>query len=78
MGGFYGVASKGDCTDDLFYGTEVRTRHTKNYMRTFERLCGLARNCDVDSIIEDSLKQNAFGLLYTRMREAGPGEPETG
>lgn len=69
-----------DDTDfaDLFYGTEVRTRHTKNYMRTFERLCGLARNCDVDSIIEDSLRQNAFGLLCTRMREAGPGEPEAG
>ena len=57
---------------DLFYGTEIRTRHTKNYMRTFERLCRLAQNCDVDGIIEDSLMQNAFGLLYSRMRAENP------
>jgi len=53
--------------DELFYGTELRDRHTRNYIRTFERLCRLAKNCDVDGIIEDSLIQNAFGLLYRRM-----------
>ncbi|MGI9262388.1 MAG: hypothetical protein ACR2QR_10160 [Woeseiaceae bacterium] len=63
---------------DLFYGTEVRQRHSKNYMRTFERLCRLAKNCDVDGIIEDSLMQNAFGLLYVRMRNANPEPRETG
>ena len=66
--GFLGEAS----LDDLFYGTEIRRRHTKNYMRTFKRLCRLAQNCDVDGIIEDSLMQNAFGLLYIRMRDANP------
>lgn len=57
---------------DLFYGTDVRRRHTENYLRTFSRLCRLAQNCDVDGIIEDSLMQNAFGLLYVRMRKANP------
>ena len=57
---------------ELFYGTDLRTRHTQNYMRTFERLCRLAQNCDVDGIIEDSLMQNAFGLLYLRMRRTSP------
>ena len=61
---------------DLFFGTDVRTRHSKNYMRTFERLCRLAQNCDVDGIIEDSLMQNAFGLLYQRMRDNNPAPPE--
>ena len=61
---------------DLFFGTDVRTRHSKNYMRTFERLCRLAQNCDVDGIIEDSLMQNAFGLLYLRMRDANPAPRE--
>jgi len=56
----------------LFYGTDVRSRHTSNFMRTFERLCRLAQNCDVDGIIEDSLMQNAFGLLYRRMRKCAP------
>ena len=61
---------------DLFYGTEIRTRHTRNYMRTFERLCRLAQNCDVDGIIEDALMQNAFGLLYQRMRSLDPEPPD--
>ena len=62
---------------ELFYGTELRTRHSDNFMRTFERLCRLAKNCDVDGIIEDSLMQNAFGLLYRRMHKARPGQPPT-
>jgi len=53
---------------ELFDGTEIRRRHSSNFMRTFERLCRLAQNCDVDGIIEDSLLQNAFGLLYGRMQ----------
>ncbi len=59
---------------ELFYGTDIRIRHTRNYMRTFERLCRLAKNCDVDGIIEDTLMQSAFGLLYRRMREYRPDE----
>ena len=58
----------------LLYGTEIRQRHTKNYMRTFERLRRLASNCDVDGIIEDTLLQTALGLLYQRMLEHGPEE----
>jgi hypothetical protein len=52
---------------ELFYGTEIRRKHTKNYQQSFERLCRLARNCDVDNIIEDALIESAFGLLYQRM-----------
>ncbi len=58
--------------EDLFRGTELRLRHSRNYMHTFERLCRLARNCDVDGIIEDSLMQSAFGLLYRRIRDVVP------
>ena len=56
----------------LLYGTDIRIRHSRNFMRTFERLCRLAKNCDVDGIIEDALMQSAFGLLYLRMREHRP------
>jgi len=59
---------------ELLYGTEIRIRHSKNYVRTFERLCRLAKNCDVDGIIEDSLMQSAFGLLYLRMMEHRPDD----
>ncbi|RLA30951.1 MAG: hypothetical protein DRR11_12060 [Gammaproteobacteria bacterium] len=52
---------------EMLYGTEIRTKHSRNYMRAFEKLRRLARNCDVDRIIEDTLMQAAFGLLYERM-----------
>ena len=65
------MLGEGDLSE-MFYGTDLRARHSRNYMRTFERLCRLAQNCDVEGIIEDSLMQNAFGLLYLRMREANP------
>jgi len=52
---------------EMLYGTEIRTKHSRNFMRAFEKLRRLARNCDVDSIIEDTLMQAAFGLLYERM-----------
>jgi len=57
---------------ELLYGTEIRRKHTRNFRHTFDRLLRLARNCDVDGIIEDSLKQGAFGLLYRRMLENAP------
>lgn len=59
---------------ELLYGTELRQRHTRNYRRTFERLARLARNCDVDGIIEDTLRQTALGLLHQRMLEHDPDQ----
>lgn len=58
----------------LFYETEIRRRHTANYRKSFERLCRLAKNCDVDGIIEDSLMQSSVGLLYQRMLEHAPDD----
>lgn len=66
-----------DGLEEMFYGTEIRSRHTRNYMRTFERLCRLARNCDVDGIIEDALMQSALGLLYRRMVKCTKAAPES-
>jgi hypothetical protein len=59
----------------LFYKTEIRGRHTTNFMRTFDRLMAMAQNCDsANGIITDSLAQTAHGLLYNRMREHQPDE----
>ena len=65
------IVEKEDLSE-MFYGTAIRTRHTQNYMRTYRRLIGLARNCDVDGIIEETLAQSALGLLYRRMRDTQP------
>lgn len=56
----------------MLFGTEIRSKHSDNFVRAFDKLLRLARNCDVDSIIEDSLMQGAFGLLYQRMLEHNP------
>ena len=61
--------------ETLFYKTEIRRRHTKNFMRTFDRLMVMARDCDnANGIITDSLAQTAHGLLYNRMRKHQPDE----
>ncbi|MFP6825267.1 MAG: hypothetical protein VB977_04090 [Pseudohongiellaceae bacterium] len=57
---------------DLFYGTKIRRSHTDNFLVGFDRLIKLARNCDTDNIILDSLIYSAHGLLSTRMRELHP------
>ncbi len=57
---------------DLFYGTEIRRNHTENFLVGFDRLVKLARECDTDNIILDSLVISAHGLLNVRMRELHP------
>ena len=56
----------------LFYDTAIRRRHTRNFRDAFDRLRALSRNCDVGGIIEDSLRNSAFGMLYARMRDLEP------
>ena len=59
----------------LFYKTDIRRRHTKNFMRTFDRLMVMAKNCDNnDGIIADTLAQTAHGLLYNSMRDHRPDD----
>lgn len=57
---------------DLFYGTEIRKRHSNNFIVGFDRLIKLAADCDTDNIILDSLIYSAHGLLNVRMREIHP------
>ncbi|GJM11897.1 MAG: hypothetical protein DHS20C12_03000 [Pseudohongiella sp.] len=57
---------------DLFYGTEIRRRHTENFIVGYDRLIELAKGCDTDNIILDTLIYSAHGLLNIRMRELHP------
>lgn len=57
---------------DLFYGTDIRRRHSDNFLVGFDRLINLARGCDSDNIILDALLYSAHGLLNSRMRELHP------
>ena len=57
---------------DLFYGTAIRRRHTDNFLVGFDRLVALAKGCDTDKIILDTLINSAHGFLNIRMRELHP------
>lgn len=56
----------------LFYGTQIRTTHTENFIVNFDRLLKLARECDNNGIITDAQLHSAHGLLSSRMRELHP------
>ena len=50
---------------DLFFLTEIRRRHTANFLRIFDNLLEEAKECDPqESIREAMLQGTAFGLLY--------------
>jgi len=49
---------------ELFYGTEIRARHTNNFIFTLERLQERAREADSDGILEDLIVGSAHGFVY--------------
>ena len=53
---------------DLFYKTEIRARHTNQFIFVFERLLKHVRSSDTDNMLLDSLIGSAHGLLYLRMK----------
>ena len=71
---FISMIANDDAADpgDLYYGTEIRRGHTENFIVGYERLLELARECDTDNLIVDSLVISAHGLLAARMRELHP------
>ncbi len=61
---------------DLFYATEVRARHTNNFIFTFERMMRRAAEVDTDSLITDALSASAHGFLYRVMKRHQESAPE--
>ena len=60
----------------LFFGTEIRTRHTTNFERSFKRLLNAAQGCDEDDMITDALMGSAHGTLYQRIQSVREDIPE--
>jgi hypothetical protein len=54
---------------DLFFGTEIRSRHSDTITRTFERLLAKIRECDPDGMIEDATLGSAHGTLSRIIQE---------
>ena len=54
-----------EAIQEMFFGTEVRNRHTNNYVKTFEKLFAAAREIDTDDMISNALLHgSAAGRLY--------------
>lgn len=49
---------------ELFWGTEVRARHSQGFVDNFERLLDVAGRCDPDGIIADAIRDGSHGRLY--------------
>lgn len=68
--------------EQIFYGTEVRRRHSNNFCETFGKLLNAASQVDTDKMVTDALLYgSASGMLYRVIRHAAGDEtmdPVTG
>ena len=59
---------------ELFYGTEARARHSRLFIRAFERLEASAAQCDPDGMISEALDDSFDGAVYRFMVEHRPDQ----
>lgn len=56
---------------EIFFGTEVRRRHSENFSSTFSRLLDAARQVDTEDMVTHALLYgSAAGMLYRVIRHA--------
>ena len=60
----------------LFYSTEVRARHTNNFIFTFDRMMARAAEVDMEFMIRDALSASGHGFLYRVMVRHQANAPE--
>jgi hypothetical protein len=54
---------------DIFFGTDIRTRHSNNFAKTFAKLENAAEAVDTDEMITDALVfGSSYGILYRIIR----------
>lgn len=60
----------------LLFGTEIRQRHSENFVFNFERLLDAAADCDANGMLRDSLIGSAHGFMYNRILQYRDNPPE--
>lgn len=64
-----------DALQEIFYGTEIRKRHSDNFEKTFKKLHLAAESVDYDELISDALMNgSAEGRLYSIIRHVNGSE----
>ena len=54
---------------EIFFGTDIRTRHSNNFATTFAKLENAAKAVDTDDMITDALVHgSSYGILYRIIR----------
>jgi hypothetical protein len=56
----------------FFWETAIRSQHSQNFIRNFERLASLAGACDPEGVIADALRDSTSGRVYRFMLESRP------
>ncbi len=54
---------------ELFYGTQIRARHSNSFIYTFERLIRRAAEVDEEDIIRDAFLGGGHGMVYRIAKE---------
>ena len=60
----------------LFYGTEVRARHSNGFIYAFERLLKRAEEVDRDEMLRDALMAGGHGFVYRVMKRHQAAAPQ--
>lgn len=60
----FALASDPDQQYELFYGTQIRARHSNSFIYTFERLLARAAAVDEEDIIRDAFLGGGHGMVY--------------
>ncbi|MEM1187538.1 MAG: hypothetical protein AAGI72_03375 [Pseudomonadota bacterium] len=63
-----------DALRELLYGTEIRTRHSRNFIRTFRRLLEAAEGVDAEGMVRSALLDGSSNGLYYRILLEVAGE----
>lgn len=66
-----------DAVQEMYFGTDIRTRHTENYVKTFEKLLRTALEIDTDEMISGALLHgSAAGRQYRVIKFLQGGDPK--
>jgi hypothetical protein len=58
--------------EELFYGTEIRSNHTRRFITAFERLTEAGSTCDPTGMIVEALRDGPHGRVYRMIVEHAP------
>jgi hypothetical protein len=69
---FRQIYSRKTTAPHFSWGTPIRSQHSQNFIKNFERLARLAGSCDPEGVIADALRDSTSGRVYRFILESRP------